>query len=227
MTDQGNNKGKKSGKRNNGSKRKRAQRRVNRQRWASFGIKVGSINIAGASYFKYYLLQCTHEFDILCLQETWLLGQPAGEIDIPGFRVLEQRRQKGRRGGIAIIVRNSLPILAYQGNEYAQFVHVGLPDGEKAVIKNVYLPPYESLRRRKIQEVDAKTAVQGILTATPAAKFVITCGDFNTRIADRAPTIADVTLKRRSLDPTVNNRATWMLQMCELTESHILNGNEH
>ena len=33
------------GKRNNGSRRARAARRGNRARWASAGIKVGSINI--------------------------------------------------------------------------------------------------------------------------------------------------------------------------------------
>ena len=94
-------------------------------------------------------------------------------------------------------------------------------------MKNVYFPPYESLRRRGVPEAIGKKAIVDILTATPAASFVLTCGDFNARIVDRAPTIADVTLQRTSLDRTGNNRGTWMLQMCELTESHVLNGNEH
>ena len=39
--------------------------------------------------------------------------------EIPGFRLLEQRRVGGTRGGIAILVRNSLPVLQHKGNEYA------------------------------------------------------------------------------------------------------------
>ena len=94
-------------------------------------------------------------------------------------------------------------------------------------MKNVYFPPYESLRRRGIAEDIGKRAIEDILTATPAASFVLTCGDFNARIVDRAPTVADITLHRTSMDRTGCNRGTWMLHMCELTESHVLNGNEH
>ena len=94
-------------------------------------------------------------------------------------------------------------------------------------MKNVYLPPYESLRRRQVPDLEAKQAVEDILTASPNAKFVITCGDFNARTGTRAPTVDDITLRRYSMDVRACNRATWMLRMCELTESHILNGNEH
>ena len=56
MTDNLTELGKKKGKRTNGSKRKRVQRRANRQRWASEGVKVGSVNVAGMSVFKILLL---------------------------------------------------------------------------------------------------------------------------------------------------------------------------
>ena len=61
-----------------------------------------------------------HYFDVLCLQETFLTGWHGDKYEIPGFKLLEQRRERGTRGGIAILVRSSLPVLAQKGNEYAQ-----------------------------------------------------------------------------------------------------------
>ena len=104
-----------------------------------------------------------HNFDVLCLQETWLSGDTGETVNIPGYTLHEKRRATGSRGGIAILVRNSFPLLAEKGNEYAQQVQLGLPDGQKAVINNVYLPPYEALRRRNVNEVGAKEAVAAIV----------------------------------------------------------------
>ena len=56
---------------------------------------------------------------MLCVQETWLKPSTA-KLDIPGYQVFEQRRDKGNRGGIAIIVRKGIKIVKYMGNEYAQ-----------------------------------------------------------------------------------------------------------
>ena len=76
-------------KRNRGSRRQRVKRRVQRERWATQGVKVGSVNIAGAKDLKIELLFATHQFDILCLQETWLVGEQQAELTYPGFTVLE------------------------------------------------------------------------------------------------------------------------------------------
>jgi hypothetical protein len=46
------------------------------------------------------------------------------KLDIPGYQVHEERRAKGKRGGIAIIVRRGIKILKYTGNEYAQSVGI-------------------------------------------------------------------------------------------------------
>ena len=70
------------------------------------------MNITGLSYFKLFLLLKVHKFDIVCLQETWLTHATTAEFDVPGYTQLEYRREKGKRGGIAIFVRKSLPILA-------------------------------------------------------------------------------------------------------------------
>ena len=73
---------------------------------------------------KTTLLQTRHNFDVICLQETWLRG--TGEVDwkMPGYRVFEYRRAKGKRGGIAILVRKELKVLQESGNEYAQQVQL-------------------------------------------------------------------------------------------------------
>jgi hypothetical protein len=53
------------------------------------------------------------------VQETWLKPSTV-KLDIPGYQVFEQRREKGNRGGIAIIVKKGIKIVKYLGNEYAQ-----------------------------------------------------------------------------------------------------------
>ena len=42
--------------------------------------------------------------DILCVQETWL-AEGALLPDLPGYKVVEQRRPTGARGGIATFFR--------------------------------------------------------------------------------------------------------------------------
>ena len=62
------------GKRTNGSRRAKKRRRENRTRWAASGIKVGSVNIRGLTYEKLFLVLKEHNFDLLCVQETWMQG---------------------------------------------------------------------------------------------------------------------------------------------------------
>ena len=150
----------------------------------------------------------------------------AGELCVPGYTVVERRRDKGRRGGLAILVRKSLKILSENSNEYALQVQLGLPDGQRATITNVYLPPSTSLLRRHVSDKTAQAAVQEIVTSAPATKFVITCGDFNSRCGTRAPTVGGVQLPRSSMDSKECHRAPWLVHLAELAELHILNGKE-
>lgn len=163
---------------------------------------------------------------MLCLQETWLRGGGGDELIVPGFSVHEQRRCDTTGGGLAVLVRTSLKVLETTGNEYAQQVQLGLPDGTKLVVNNVYLPPQQSLSRRDIDEHDARAAVEAIVTATPALHHRITCGDLNARIGDAAPCVQGRQLTRTTADAMVCRRATWCMQLCELAEQHVLNGNE-
>ena len=51
--------------------------------------------------------------DIICLQETWLVGEFAAPW-VAGFTWYEHRRTKGKRGGIAILVRKGINILSHR-----------------------------------------------------------------------------------------------------------------
>ena len=68
------------------------------------GIKIGSLNIQGLNYFKLYLLLQQQDLDIICIQETWLSGETMTP-HLEGYNLLEQRRQKGTRGGIATYIK--------------------------------------------------------------------------------------------------------------------------
>jgi exonuclease III len=82
-------------------------------------LSIGSINIAGISNIKIYMLLEVHTLDVLCIQETWLTSSSV-KLDIPGYQVYEERRQISKRGGIAMLVKKGIKILKYIGNEYAQ-----------------------------------------------------------------------------------------------------------
>jgi exonuclease III len=79
------------------------------------GLAVGSFNCAGASLFKLKTIIDIHDFDILCIQETWL-QQSSVKLDIPGYLVYEERRANDRRGGIAILIKSGIKVLRYVGN---------------------------------------------------------------------------------------------------------------
>jgi exonuclease III len=79
-------------------------------RWENTGLNIGSINIAGISLLKVYMLTELHQLDVLCIQETWLTSSTT-QLNIPGYQVYEERRKSGRRGGIAMLVRKGIKVL--------------------------------------------------------------------------------------------------------------------
>ncbi len=76
-----------------------------------------SLNIAGVSAFKLFLMLEKISADVICLQETWLV-RGADVLHVPGYTWHKVRRA-GRRGGIAILLRNGLIAHRAAGNEYA------------------------------------------------------------------------------------------------------------
>ena len=113
-------------------------------------MKLLSVNCAGISAFKLFLLLEHCKADLICLQETWL-RQSADSLPLPGYRWYEHRRS-GTRGGIAVLVREGLHVRKTASNEYAQMVDLQMSDGSICSIINTYLPPMYNLGRRHITE---------------------------------------------------------------------------
>jgi exonuclease III len=90
--------------RTNGSRRRRHSTNTNMKKWLTNGITVASINIRGLTFLKLYVILAQQDIDILCVQETWL-AQNAMPPNIPGYNIVEERRRKGNRGGIATYVK--------------------------------------------------------------------------------------------------------------------------
>ena len=79
---------------------------------------MATLNIAGLTLSKLFLLLENHRPDVLCLQETWLTPG-ALPPSAAGYTLLEQRRDTTSRGGIALYVRKGLQILTSATTEYA------------------------------------------------------------------------------------------------------------
>ena len=162
-----------------GSSRRRGRRLAYARHLGEHGLTVLSLNVAGVSAFKLFMLLEKVRADVLCLQETWL-SRGADILPVPGYHWYEQRRS-GRRGGIAILVREGLCVHRVVGNEYAQFVELRLPNGALCTIGNTYLPPTTNLGRRRLTEAGVRESCEDILHKIHAESQLLLCGDFNAR----------------------------------------------
>jgi exonuclease III len=82
--------------------------------------------VRGLTYCKLLTLLEQLDVDVLCIQETWI-AEGAQLSDLPGYRVVEQRRPTGSRGGIATYIRLAFQIEASVGNEYGMLTKIVLP----------------------------------------------------------------------------------------------------
>ena len=115
-----------------------------------------------------------------------------------------------------MFVRKGIKVVKVVGNEYAQGLCVQLVGGEVAWICNVYLPPAQSLVKRNIDELVARSYVEDILSVVPSSARVFACGDMNTRVGTCSPCIGKHALPRHSEDAVVCARASWLIHICEL-----------
>ena len=120
------------------------------------------MNIRGLTYLKLIAILEQDEFDILCLQETWI-AEHADPPELKDYTLIEQRRPNGTRGGLATYIRKSLQIETTLGNEYCIHTKVILPNSQRVNIVNVYIPPTSSLARRDIQENHATSLLENVL----------------------------------------------------------------
>jgi exonuclease III len=120
------------------------------------------MNVRGLTYLKLLAILEQDEFDILCLQETWVAEHTAPPL-LKGYTLLEQRRPTGTRGGIATYIRQALKVETTSGNEYCLHTKLILPNSQRVNIANVYIPPTSSLARRGITESHATAQVEDVL----------------------------------------------------------------
>ena len=146
----------------NGSRRKPQGTRTPIKRWTYEGIKIGSVSIRGLTLLKLFLVLEIEDLDVICVQETWM--EAGAQVPaIPGFKVLEQRRIEGTRGGLATYFRQSLRLEFTMGNKYGLYTKLVLPTSQRVNITNVFLPPTSSLRRRDITEAQAVAKLEMVM----------------------------------------------------------------
>jgi hypothetical protein len=71
-------------------------------------------------------------------------------------------------------------------------------------IGNIYLPPIISQQKRGIDETIARSLVEDTVGSFPPQETTIMCGDWNTRIANLAPTLDEINTARLSDDGQTN-----------------------
>ena len=111
---------------------------------------------------KIFLLREIEDLDVLCIQETWI--EPGAQVPaIPGFKVVEQRRLQGMRGGLATYYRQSLRLEYTMGNEYGIYTRLVLPTSQRINITNMYLLPTSSLFRWDITKAQAVAQLELVM----------------------------------------------------------------
>lgn len=143
---------------------------------------------------------------------------------LSGYKLLEQRRPVGTRGGLANYVRNFLHIEATAGKEYCLWLKLRLPNSQCVNILNVYLPPTSSLGKCNITKAHATAQLELVLEHIQPQLLTILCGNFNARIGTLIPTLEVTQPPRTTSDLHVCPRAKWLLYLCNLYQLYILNG---
>jgi hypothetical protein len=80
------------------------------------------------------------------------------------------------------------------------------------------------LKRRKINEEDARLDIETIIATIPPQQRSIVCGDFNTRTGTLSPNVKDQPTARLSIDLRRCPRAPWLIELCEMHNLYITNG---
>jgi exonuclease III len=130
---------------------------------------------------------------------------------IPGYLLVEQRRQIGAHGGLATYYRQTLQLESTNGNEYGLYTKLIMPTSERINVVNIYVPPTSSLARRNITELQATEQLESVLEWVQPQLLTVMCGDFNARIGNRVPLLDNEHPPRIATDQHICPRATWFL----------------
>lgn len=123
------------------------------------------------------------ETDILGISETWL--KPSDTVQVPGFCIEKQSRTSGLRGGVALLLKDSLLGLyerLYVDVIDLEYVAVTIPS-MKLTVCTLYRP--NSMRKELLQ-----ANLKLLLNAVPSNCHTIIGGDFNVDIKGNPQTNA-------------------------------------
>ncbi|XP_059824367.1 hydroxyacid oxidase 2 isoform X1 [Hypanus sabinus] len=164
-------------------------------------------------------------YDIVGITETWLQGDQAWELSVPGYTCYRRDRNMGRGGGVALLVRNEIQSLARgdlgTGEVESVWIELRNSKGKKTLMGVVYRPPNSSV------DIGYKLIRELTLACTKGNAVVM--GDFNMQVdwenqvgagpQDRefVECLRDVFLEQLVLEPT-RNEAILDLVMCNEQE---------
>jgi hypothetical protein len=79
-----------------------------------------------------------------------------------------------------------------------------------------YIPsPNHQPAKTRVDEAIARSLIEDTIGCFPSEDTTVMCGDWNTRIANLAPNLDDVSTARLSDDKQTNQRTPWLLEICE------------
>ena len=133
---------------------------------------------------------------------------------IPGYLLVEQRRQIGAHGGLATYYRQTLQLESTNGNEYGLYTKLIVPNSERINVVNIYLPPTSLLARCDITELQATEQLETVLELVQSQLLTVMCGNFSARIGNRVPLLDNQHCPCFATDHHICPCATWFLQLC-------------
>ena len=144
-------------------------------------LKLGLLNSRSIGSFSKRLslinFAHSHNFDLLCLTETWLDSSMKDNFFISSNYIVGGRtdRKNGSHGGTAIIKRNGISLNAISVKTdfcFSAVLNLGFP----ALIVNLHNPPKNSPYR--VSPLDSKLFLESFLRRFEGTKTLI-MGDFN------------------------------------------------
>ncbi|KAF5374622.1 hypothetical protein D9615_008976 [Tricholomella constricta] len=197
------------------------------------GLRIGAWNIHGNLALKLLesdVLTFVRECDVFLFIETWLRPAQHEVLAIPdGYQIHSSARPaypdlRPQRGGVAALLRSSLPAHVKESLCAPDVIAIELPD---CLILGIYIPPSGS-NWPAWSSVDPEDCCFGLidLAHRTTSKPVLVLGDFNARTASRQVGSPHSPV-RQSLDEVTNARGMRLLSILHAHSLVILNGTAY
>ncbi|KAF5371475.1 hypothetical protein D9615_009607 [Tricholomella constricta] len=197
------------------------------------GLRIGAWNIHGNLALKLLqndVLTCVRECDVFLFIETWLRPAQHEVLTIPdGYHIYSSPRPayphlRPQRGGVAVLLRSSLPAHVKESLCAPDVIAIELPD---CLVLGMYIPPSAS-NWPAWASADPEDRCLALIDLAHCAtsKPVIILGDLNARTASRQVTLPDCPV-RQSLDELTNTRGMRLLRLLRAHSLVILNGTTY